>query len=105
MAKGKGKNGYLPKWSRQCVLAVTSMTKLRVGRGCDDGLLSSGFSVQLLMSAPVCLLISLTDDPDGPAQEIHNQSRADASIGQTEPGCHDAKGSAGCRSFKRYTVN
>ena len=50
-----------------CMLCMisTSMTKLLVGR--DDWLLWSGFSVQLLMSAPVCLLISLTEAPDGPA--------------------------------------
>ncbi len=46
-------------------LSSTSMTKLLVGR--DNWLLWSGFSVQLLMSAPACLLISLTEAPDGPA--------------------------------------
>ena len=47
------------------VVAITSMTKLLVGR--EDRPLPSGFCVQLLMSAPVCLLISLTHAPEGPA--------------------------------------
>ena len=56
-----------------CMLCMSStpMTKLLVGR--DEWLLWSGFSVQLLMSAPVCLLISLTEAPDGPAtNDVHS---------------------------------
>lgn len=47
------------------VCVSTSITKLLVGR--EEADLLSGFSVQLLMSAPVCLLISLTLVPEGPA--------------------------------------
>ena len=59
---GRGKDS---KGVSSAVVAITSMTKLLVGR--EDRPLPSGFCVQLLMSAPVCLLISLTHAPEGPA--------------------------------------
>lgn len=45
---------------------LTSTTKLLMGRLGLPGT-EVAFSVQLLISAPVCLLISRTLEPDGPA--------------------------------------
>ena len=64
------------------------MTKLLVGR--EEADLLSGFSVQLLMSAPVCLLISLTLVPEGPALiNQHHPQHQTARVGMptTENKC------------------
>ena len=62
---GVGREGWVGGGAGMGKGAITSITKLLVGR--EDAVLLSGFSVQLLMSAPVCLLISLTLVPEGPA--------------------------------------